>query len=267
LLLNFKTDYGANYDARPITAQESECFVGYVHLGLVRHTGAFFMHNDTILIEPSILYLGTPVVLISTTNLDGSANIAPISSVFWLGWRCMLGLGAASKSSENLIRRGECALNMPSVNEVAAVNRLACLTGSDPVPAAKQARGYRFEPQKFAAAGLTPIPSETVAPPRARECPIQMEAVLAARHGMGEDSPWKGGLWAFEVRIQRVHASPSLLMDGFTNRIDPDKWRPLIMSFQKFYGLAEGQAHASRLSEIPEISYRSPDVDRARLVS
>jgi hypothetical protein len=40
--------------------------------------------------EPTILYFGTPVVLISTTNEDGSANIAPMSCAFWLGWRCML---------------------------------------------------------------------------------------------------------------------------------------------------------------------------------
>ena len=30
--------------------------------------------------EPSILYLGTPVVLISTENEDGSANLGPMSS-------------------------------------------------------------------------------------------------------------------------------------------------------------------------------------------
>jgi len=53
-------------------------------------------------------------------------------------------------------------------------------------------------------------------------------------------------------------------MDGTANRIDPDKWRPLIMSFQEFYGLAPGKAHASMLGEIPEELYRSPDVDRAR---
>jgi flavin reductase (DIM6/NTAB) family NADH-FMN oxidoreductase RutF len=216
-------------------------------------------------IEPSILYFGTPVVLISTCNADGSANLAPMSSAWWLGWRCMLGLDATSRTTENLIRSGECVLNLPSVNEVSAVNRLACLTGSDPVPARKLARGYRHEAGKFETAGLTQIPSETIAPPRARECPIQMEAVLAAQHTLGEDSPWKGGLYAFEVRIQRVHAAPDLIMDGFANRIDPDKWRPLIMSFQKFYGLGDGQVHASRLGEIPEDSYRSPDVDRARL--
>ena len=53
-------------------------------------------------------------------------------------------------------------------------------------------------------------------------------------------------------------------MDGEPNRVDPDKWRPLIMSFQKFYGLALGQVHESTLAQISELLYRSPDVDRAR---
>jgi flavin reductase (DIM6/NTAB) family NADH-FMN oxidoreductase RutF len=35
--------------------------------------------------EPGILYFGTPVVLISTVNEDGSYNLAPMSSAFWLG--------------------------------------------------------------------------------------------------------------------------------------------------------------------------------------
>jgi flavin reductase (DIM6/NTAB) family NADH-FMN oxidoreductase RutF len=222
------------------------------------------MRDTHISIEPSILYFGTPVVLISTLNADGSANIAPMSSAFWLGWRCVLGLGASGKTTENMLRTGECVLNLPSVDEVGAVNCLARLTGTDPVPANKLARGYRFEPRKFEAAGLTPIASETVSPPRALECPVQMEAVVAERHMLGEDSPWKGGLGTFEVRILRDHVRPDLLMDGHANRIDPDRWRPLIMSFQEFYGLAAGKVHASRLGEIPESSYRSPDVDRAR---
>ncbi|WP_218576086.1 hypothetical protein [Pseudomonas sp. SLFW] len=51
-----------------------------------------------------------------------------------------------------------------------------------------------------------------------------------------------------------MHVHPDVLMDGHANRIDPDKWTPLIMSFQKFYGLS-GQVHASGLSEIPEQAY------------
>jgi flavin reductase (DIM6/NTAB) family NADH-FMN oxidoreductase RutF len=213
--------------------------------------------------EPSVLYFGTPVVLISTSNPDGSSNIAPMSSAWWLGWRCMLGLDASSRTTENLIRTGECVLNLPSVNEANAVDRLACLTGSHPLPPGKEMRGYRYEPDKFEVAGLTPVPSETVRPLRAGECPVQMEAVLAAHHGIGDDSPWRGALCALEVRIKRVHVAPEILVEGTTNRIDPEKWRPLIMSFQKFFGLSEDEVHPSRLGQIPEDSYRSPDIDRA----
>ena len=65
------------------------------------------------------------------------------------------------------------------------------------------------------------------------------------------------------MRLQRVSADPSVLEDGRTDHIDPDKWRPLIMSFQKFYGLSDAQVHGSKLASIPERMYRSPDVERA----
>src|SRR5690242_4195831 len=127
------------------------------------------MHRS---IDPAILYFGTPVVLVSSTNEDGSANLAPISSAWWLGWSCMLGFGARSKTPANILRTGECVLNLPSVDQVAAVDRLARTTGSDPVPPHKVAMGYRTERDKLGAAGLTPVPSETVAPPRVAECPV-----------------------------------------------------------------------------------------------
>ena len=68
---------------------------------------------------------------------------------------------------------------------------------------------------------------------------------------------------ATTVRITRVHADPSVLVDGKPNYIDPDKWRPLIMSFQRFYGLGAELAD-SRLARIPESAYRPPDIDRAQ---
>jgi flavin reductase (DIM6/NTAB) family NADH-FMN oxidoreductase RutF len=220
------------------------------------------MHVTT---EPGILYFGTPVVLISTCNEDGSYNLAPMSSAFWLGWRCVLGLSAASKTPQNLRRTGECVLNLPSVEQVAAVNRLARTTGTDPVPEAKLRRGYRFEREKFGVGGLTPVASETVAAPRVAECPVQLEAKLEAVHGLADHDPaQRGRTLVLEVRILRVHADETILMDGRPDRIDPDKWRPLIMSFQEFYGLAPGKAHASTLGLISEDLYRGPDIERAR---
>lgn len=214
--------------------------------------------------EPAILYFGTPVVLISTVNEDGSYNLAPMSSAFWLGWRCLVGLAAASLTPQNMKRTGECVLNLPADDLVAAVDRLARTTGSDPVPDAKLKRGYRHVKEKFALAGLTPVRSETVAAPRVRECPVQLEARVEAIHGVADNDPMvRGRVVCLELRIQRVHVHQSILLAGEINRIDPDRWRPLIMSFQHFYGLGE-RVHPSTLAGIPEAMYRSPDVDRAR---
>jgi flavin reductase (DIM6/NTAB) family NADH-FMN oxidoreductase RutF len=174
----------------------------------------------------------------------------------------------ARKSPENILRTRECVLNLPSEDDVAAVNRLALTTGKNPVPTRKVSRGYRYEPDKFGVSGSTAEPSETIAPPRIRECPIQLEAVVEAVHDLAEDDErLRGRVKVVETRIQRVHVEESLLMKDKPDHIDPDKWRPLIMSFQRFYGLAAGQLLESRLQQIPENAYRSPDVDRGRAVA
>ena len=65
-------------------------------------------------VEPSILYFGTPVVLLSTLNEDGSVNVAPMFSAWWLGQNCMLGLGAKGQTAGNMRRERECVVNLPS---------------------------------------------------------------------------------------------------------------------------------------------------------
>lgn len=213
------------------------------------------MHQVT---QPAILYFGTPVVLISTVNEDGTFNLAPMSSAWWLGQRCVLGLATASKTTQNLIRTGQCVLNLPSDAMAAQVNRIARTTGSDPVPQGKARRGYRYVKEKFETAGLTPIASLTVKAPRAMECPVQLEAELESMHPIGENDPaWRGRSLALQVAIRKVHATTDILADGEPDRIDPDKWRPLIMSFQHYYGLADGKVHTSELAKIPEAAYRA----------
>jgi flavin reductase (DIM6/NTAB) family NADH-FMN oxidoreductase RutF len=208
-----------------------------------------------IAVEPSILYFGTPVVLLTTRNIDGTPNIAPMSSAWWLGWNCMLGLGAKGHTAQNLQREKECVLNLPSVHLVEAVNRLARLTGSNPVPPHKQAMGYRYERDKLGTAGLTSLPSDLVKAARIHECPVQLEAVLEAIHPFGTRPDKPQTALAFEVRIVKAHIDESILRDGAKDHIDPDKWRPLMMSFCHFYGLGE-KVWQSTLAEIPEAAYR-----------
>jgi flavin reductase (DIM6/NTAB) family NADH-FMN oxidoreductase RutF len=183
---------------------------------------------EHVRIEPSILYFGTPVVLVSSLNEDGSANLAPMSSAWALGYTVVLGLGVNGQTVENLRRERECVINLPQSALWRHVERLAPLTGRDPVPSAKAAQ-FRFEPQKFAAAGLTEQPSDVVRPPRVRECALQLEAVVTAVRLIGPDL----GAACVEAEVVRVHADPAIVIAG-TNRIDPAEWNPLLYVFRHY---------------------------------
>lgn len=178
-------------------------------------------------IQPPILYFGTPVVLLSTLNEDGSANLAPMSSAWALGYTVVLGLGSQGKTVENLRREGECVVNLPDASLWRHVERLAPLTGRDPVPEHKRA-SFRFEPRKFEAAGLTPQPSVRVGAPRVRECPLQLEATVTAIRPIGD-----GSAVTVETEVVRVHAQPAIVTAG-TSHVDPHQWTPLLYVFRHY---------------------------------
>jgi flavin reductase (DIM6/NTAB) family NADH-FMN oxidoreductase RutF len=188
-----------------------------------------------------VLYFGTPVVLVSTLNPDGTANLAPMSSAWWLGQSAMLGMGANSQTAANLQRHGECVLNLPSSILVDAVDRIALTTGKPEIVGYKAAQGYRYVADKFALAGLTRQESELVAPPRAGECPIQMECKVTAVHSFGT------GAHGYQVDVLRTHVEEDLVIEG-TSYIDPLRWDPLIMKFCDFFG-GGINVHPSRLAE------------------
>ncbi|KAF5603292.1 hypothetical protein FPCIR_1488 [Fusarium pseudocircinatum] len=210
------------------------------------------------IITPAIMYWGTPVALITTSNEDGTANIGPISSVWWLGHRCLLGLASGSQTTLNIFRTKQCVINLPSADMAHYINPIAKTTGTPTVPPGKKDRGYTHCKDKFAASGFTQQPSDLVQPPRISECPVQMEAEVTNSMDLMQDVPdRKGFLIAIEVKILRTHVRNDLRMEGYENRIDPDRWRPLIMSFQEFYGLAPAKVAESSLGTIDEEKYRA----------
>jgi flavin reductase (DIM6/NTAB) family NADH-FMN oxidoreductase RutF len=224
---------------------------------IVRREQLHYRRDMHRTIDPTILYFGTPVALISTLNPDGSPNLAPMSSAWWLGWTCMLGLGQLGQTSDNLIRTRECVINLPSEDLVTQVDRLALTTGKDPVPEKKRSWGYRFQPHKFEVSGFTPVESEAVKPPRVLECPVQMEGVVHHYRQFGKNVSAN----VFEVHIVKLHVDDKLIIDnGARPHIDPLRWRPLIMSFCRFFGLS-GELHASRLadSEFMKFVYAVPE--------
>jgi flavin reductase (DIM6/NTAB) family NADH-FMN oxidoreductase RutF len=192
--------------------------------------------NDHVAITPRILYFGTPVALLTTENADGSPNITPMSSAWALGEVVVLGLARTGHGARNLTERPDLVINLPGPGQWAAVERLAPLTGADPVPEHKRDR-FRHEPDKFAAAGLRPQPIA--------ECPLQLEARAAAVRE-------RAGFLVIEADVLRVHCAPELVVPG-TQHVDPARWSPLIYNFRHYFGLGEQLGHSFR-SETPAIA-------------
>ena len=186
-------------------------------------------------IHPSILYFGTPVVLISTTNPDGSPNLSPMSSAWALDDRVVLGMGLAGQGCQNLLRTGEAVINLPDPTLHRSVEAIADTTGCCKVPEYKKATGYRHVADKFSLAGLNAVPSETIAPPRVHECPLQLEARLLGSHRGtaidGEDPEFV----SLEMQVLRVHAHEDILHAG-SNHIDTSRWSPLLYVFRHYFG-------------------------------
>jgi flavin reductase (DIM6/NTAB) family NADH-FMN oxidoreductase RutF len=202
------------------------------------NTEAQFDNNGFVRISPKILYFGTPVALITSINEDSSPNLAPVSSFWALGWTITIGLLSDTKTLENLKKRPGCVVNLPSPEMWRQVEALAPLTGRNPVPEDKQEK-FRFEKDKFRAAGFSAWPSETVSAPRVRECPVQMEAVVRKIHTLEGDARLQklGGGAAVEVEVMRVHAHHDFVLKD--NYIDPGKWQPLVYNFRHYFGLGE----------------------------
>ncbi len=203
------------------------------------HTGSMDIYRspDTRVIQPSILYFGTPVVLITTRTPDGTTNITPMSSAWALANRVVIGLAGGGQGLANLQRERECVLNLAGEGLAEAVERMAPTTGRTPVPAWKRATGYRHEADKFALAGLHAVPSLEVAAPRIAECPLQLEArlLLAVERPLDAWRDGAGGYVMAELEVLRVHAHDDVTVRG-TQHIAPGRYRPLFYLFRHYVG-------------------------------
>jgi flavin reductase (DIM6/NTAB) family NADH-FMN oxidoreductase RutF len=179
-------------------------------------------------IKPKILYYGTPVALVSTENDDGTFNLAPMSSSWALGYRVVLGFGMSGQTFHNLELRPQLTVNFPSPNLVDAVERLAPLTGRNPIPSSK-ALLYRTERNKFEAAQLTAVRSEDVRPPRVAECPLQLEAIAEHVYRIDEEDAA-----IVQTRVLRVFAHEEIV-EG-ESHIDVGTWHPLLYVYRHYFG-------------------------------
>ena len=190
-------------------------------------------------LEPKILYFGTPIALISSVNPDGTPNLAPMSSFWVLGWTLVLGISLESQTIENLRQRPDCVVNLPSPDLWRHVERLAPLTGRNPVPGDKESR-FRFERDKFGASGLTPLASEGV---RAAG-----ERVSRAVGGQGEahlSACWRPQIAGCRRGSRsrgrdRARAPCPPLCIGRERDVNPRSWQPLILQLPPLFRSGPG---------------------------
>jgi flavin reductase (DIM6/NTAB) family NADH-FMN oxidoreductase RutF len=184
-------------------------------------------------IEPKILYVGTPIALVTTMSPDGTCNIGPMSSAWTLGRTVVLGWEATSQTLANLEREGECVINYPHADRWEHVEAIATLTGHNPPPPHK-ADQFTYAADKWAPGWFTPQESEIVRPPRIAECAIQCEAEVQAIHiPRGPDGC---RFRIVETYVRRIHADRAIVDSSNANHIDTLAWSPALYVFRDYFG-------------------------------
>lgn len=206
---------------------------------------------EHVVVEPKVLYVGTPVMLLCTENADETTNLAPASSYWALGQMLVLGLLSDGQTINNLLERPDITVNFPSPHTWTSVEAIADTTGRYPVPAHKAQR-YTYEADKFALAGLTPQGSDLVRPPRVAECALQFEGRLRSA------TPGLGDYYLAEVEVLRVHADSQIVVPG-TQHIDPRQWQPTVYSFRHYLDVGDEVGHRTT-SDTANLTARAPAV-------
>lgn len=125
-------------------------------------------------IKPATLLNPLPVCLISCQGRESAPNILTVAAI---GICCfdppLIGVAIRpNRYSHGLISEsGEFVINVPNWDLVRQVDLCGSLSGK--------------EKNKFAAAGLTPLPASMVRPPLIRECPINIECKVKQTLNLG----------------------------------------------------------------------------------
>jgi len=115
-------------------------------------------------------YVVCPIVVITTVNKEGTPNAAvkthfmTVSSMTRYAFDC----SPEHHTYQNIIETGEFVINVPTEDILGKVLKAAIIT-ENPSPAGSN---------EIESAGLTPIPSEKVRPPRVKECAAHYECLL-----------------------------------------------------------------------------------------
>jgi flavin reductase (DIM6/NTAB) family NADH-FMN oxidoreductase RutF len=163
-----------------------------------------------VTLETSALLVPTPVILLSCAGEAGFPNILVVS---WVGVACatppMVGVALRpERLSYSLIREtGEFVLNIPPASLLRAVDFCGIVSGRDE--------------DKFAQAGLTPMPASKVRAPLIRECPVNLECVVRRSLVLGSHV-------LFLAEVVALHADEEVVEEGevVSGRVAPLAYDP-----------------------------------------
>ena len=167
--------------------------------------------------------------VVSTTNADRSPLLSAIVSVLVRGFRLTIDLPRRSATAKNLMRTGECVINLPDAETTVAIERLAhavtSINSDVDFNLSQAAVGGGF-----ARVHMTLVPSEAVSALRALECPIQIEAKVESNVRVTAHERFEpiDESQTFELHILRVHIDPPV--------VDRDvRWRPFMTCLRDAY--------------------------------
>jgi flavin reductase (DIM6/NTAB) family NADH-FMN oxidoreductase RutF len=170
--------------------------------------------------------------VVSTINANRSPLLSGVVPVVIYGLRLTVNLPRQSTTANNLMRTGECVINLPGAETIAAVERLA-----QTVTSINNSFDFSFS-RVVACGGLTPahmtlVPSEAISALRALECPMQLEARY--ERGMNKKDheravPLDKSL-TFELNVLRVHLDSSVVLSD----VLPNTWTPLMTCLREAY--------------------------------
>jgi flavin reductase (DIM6/NTAB) family NADH-FMN oxidoreductase RutF len=172
-----------------------------------------------------------PIAFASTIDENGKPNLAPYSffnafssnpPVLVFSSNRRLSNNTTKDTLHNIKETGEVVINVVNYDIVRQMT-VASIE-------------YPSDVSEFEQAGLTPIPSEVVAPPRVKESPVQMECKVQEIIPLGDEG---GAGHLIICEIVRMHISEDVVDDG---RINPHKIDLMGRMGRAYYVRASGEA-------------------------
>lgn len=157
-----------------------------------------------------------PIGWISSISEDGVLNLAPFSFFNAVG-------EDPPHVMFSTVRSGN--TNKDTLNNVLATKQFVVNMATEELVEAMNASSVNLPPEgnEFEYAGLTPIASDLVAPPRVKESPISFECELVHHYNL--EGHKDGGATIMIGRIVMFHVDESVLLDDY--KINQETYRPI----------------------------------------